>query len=37
MYAISWVEEAIRLEGSLEKISCNKISPWDLESNETPL
>jgi hypothetical protein len=37
MYLISWEEGGTRLRGALEKTSCNKISPWDPKSNETPL
>jgi hypothetical protein len=37
MYLISWEEGATRLEGALEKTSCNKGSPWDPKRNETLL
>jgi hypothetical protein len=37
MYFISREEGVIRLEGALEKTSCNIKFPWDLERNEAPL
>jgi hypothetical protein len=33
MYHISWEEGAISIRGVPTKESCNKVSPWDPESN----